>query len=326
VPNSQNIARRNFLVGTTMGIASASIFAAEYPTHPVKIVVPWPAGGGGDVVVRLIVPAVSELLGQSIVVENRPGASGSIGSALVSRASPDGYTLLFANADSHSIAPHVLKGARYDPDGQFVAIAPIGQFPFGLVVNPRLPANNLKEFISFAKSSRPPITFGTWGIGSSGHILCEMLKSAASIDLLHVPYQGTAPLVTALLSGEVAASLLPLPLVEQHVRSGGFRLLAVTTPQRIDAFASTPTFSEEGLQLGLAAWTGIVGPAGIPPSILGRLRTVFGEAMKGEQVQQALRKLFVVPDARSGQEFGEFIRESNHEWGRAIAKAKIAPQ
>jgi tripartite-type tricarboxylate transporter receptor subunit TctC len=323
---ASTIRRRSILAAAAGTLAVPSLRAAAFPDKTIKVIMPWPAGGGGDVVTRIILPFVSERLGQAFVVENRPGASGSIGSAVLARSAADGYTLGLASADSHSIAPHVLKGVPYNGVSDFTAIAPIGQFPFGLVVNPKLPIQNVPQFVAYAKAAAQPLSFGTWGVGSSGHVLGEVLKASAGIKLLHVPYQGAPPLVTALISNEVNCSLVPLPVVEQHVKSGSFRLLAVCTPRRISAFAGVPTLDEAGINLGLSTWIGIVGPAKMPADVVAKLRTAFSPALRDEKVVDQIKKLHVVPDFRSGEEFAQFLKDENDRWARAIAAAHILPQ
>ena len=320
------ISRRSILGVAAATLALPSLRAATYPDKAIKVIVPWPPGGGGDIVARLVLPSVSERLGQSFVVENRPGASGSIGSAVAARSAADGYTLVLASADSHSIAPHVLNGVTYNGAKDFTAIAPIGQFPFGFVVSSKLPVQNIEQFVSYAKAAAKPLAFGSWGVGSSAHVLMEVLKAKTGIQLLHVPYQGTSPITTALISNEIDCALLTMPVVEPHFKAGSFRLLAVSTPSRIGAFASVPTLDESGIKLGLSTWVGIVGPANMPADVVSKLRTAFASGLRTDSVQDQLKKLHVVPDLRSSDEFAVFLKDEDEAWGKAIAAANISPQ
>lgn len=298
------------------------VSAADFPTKPLRIIVPWPAGGGGDVVVRLMAPAISERLNTPVVVENRPGATGTIGSAAAARSPADGYTLVYGTADSNSIMPHLLKNVGYDRK-TFAAVAPIGFFPYALAVHPSVSANNLQEFVQLAKNSRESLTFGSWGVGSSGQVLGESVKAAAGIEMLHVPYQGTAPLLNALVGGQIKAAMLPMPLVEQYAKAGNIRLLGVVASDRLPGFPQLRTLKEQGVNVDLNTWVGFLAPAQVPSDVLALLHKAIQEAARSPQIAERLRQLQVVPQSMNQVEYQSFLDSEYDRWGGVVQQARI---
>ena len=209
---------------------------AEFPDKPVRIVVPWPAGGGSDVVARLIAGPLGEQLKQSVVIDNRPGANGAIGSEVVARSRPDGYTLVWVTADTHAMNPHVYPKLAYDPRTDFAAVGIVGYFPYALVVNPTFPASNVAEFVAQAKQRPGQVTFASWGVGGSAHVAMEMFRAQAQFDVLHVPYQGAAPAVQAVVGGQVDSMIVPMreQLVKMNVDPA-----PPQTPQQFQAFIAS---------------------------------------------------------------------------------------
>lgn len=320
--------RRHFCVvlGATLASAGTLHASEPFPNKPLRIVVPWPAGGGGDVVTRVIAAEMSVRLKSPVIVENRAGATGMIGSTLVAKSPPDGYTLMFGAADTHSINPHLVKNLAYDGRRGFTAVAPIGFFPYALAAHPSLPVSTAKEFVQFARTSREPIDYGSWAVGSSGQVLAELLKVVAGIKMLHVPFQGTAPLLTALVGGQIKAAILPIPLVEQYAKAGTINLLAVTTQERLGGFPAVPTLREQGLNVDLNTWVGIMGPAQIHPDVLARLHRVISESIASPQVAERLRQLQVAPQPMSQPDYQAFIDSEYDRWGRVIQQAQISLQ
>ncbi len=320
--------RRHLLAGaaaSTLGSIALPALAQSgaYPNRPIKVIVPWPAGGGGDIVVRLLAPGMSTRLGQPLVIENRPGVVGTIGSGVVAKSPADGYTIAYGSADSHSIAPHLYKRLAYDAQRDFTAIAPIGFTPLALVVHPSLPAKNLAEFVQLAKSAKEKLTYGSWGVGGSGQITVEALKSAAQIDLLHVPYQGTAPLMQAQLSNQVMASIQPVPVVEQHMRSGAVRAIAIAARARLPGYPDVPTLREVGIPVDMGPWFGFVAPAGVPADIVARLHDAADATMGDANVVDAMAKMFVVAERSPQPAYQSFVNAEYDRWGSYIKTAKI---
>lgn len=319
--------RRRFIA--SMGAMATLPWAAHaqapaFPNRPIKVIVPWPAGGGGDVAVRTITPFMSNRLGQPVVVENRVGAIGTIGSGVAAKSPPDGYTLVYGAADSHSIAPHLLQQVPFDALKDFVAIAPIGFTPLALVVHPTVAARTFNEFVQLARSSNPSLSYGSWGVGGSGQITVEAIKGSARIDLLHVPFQGTAPLMQGQLSGQIAASILPIPVVDAHVKSGAVRVLAVVARERLPGYSDVPTVKELGIPIDMGPWFGFLAPAGVPSDIVARLHSVIDEALGDPQVTEPLRRSSVVIERMPPAAYQQFYRSEYERWGRYIKDAKIS--
>lgn len=317
--------RRRFTAAVTVGIAlaSTSSYAADFPSKPIKIIVPWPAGGTGDAVVRVLAPAISERLNTPVVVENRAGATGTIGSSLAAKSAADGYTLVYGSADSNSIMPNLKKSVGYDGKKGFTAIAPIGFFPFVLAVHPSVSATNVKELVQIARTSSETIAFGSWGVGSSGQVFIESIKAAVGINLLHVPYQGTGPLLTALIGGQVKGAVLPLQLADQYAKSGVIRLLGVATPERVATYPSLPTLREQGVRVDLTTWVGFLAPSQVPADIVSRLHRAIEEASASPSIAERLRELHVVPQRMAQRDYQAFVEAEYDRWGKVIQQARM---
>ena len=294
-----------------------------YPNKPIKIIVPWAAGGGGDVLVRMAAPGLQQRLGQPIVVENKPGAIGTIGSLAAARSPADGYTLLYGSADSHSIAPQVLKQAPYDAKKDFVAVAPIGFPPIALVVHASHPAKTFEQFLKMAREAKQPLTYGSWGPGGSGHITGEALKQAAKIDLLHIPYNGTAPLLQAELANQVDCAINTLPVVEPHIRSGVLRVLAIVAKQRLQEFPDVPILKEIGIAIEIGGWIGFLAPAGVPPDILAKLHDAIEATLREPAYVEQMKKMTMVPDYQDQRSYQAFYLSEFDRWGQYVRNAKI---
>ena len=325
---SPSITRRAALgaIGAGMlGAAAGPILAqtGPYPNKPIKIIVPWAAGGGGDVLVRMAAPGLQQRLGQPIVVENKPGAIGTIGSLAAARSPADGYTLLYGSADSHSIAPQVLKQAPYDARKDFVAVAPIGFPPIALVVHASHPTKTFEQFLKMAREAKQPLTYGSWGPGGSGHITGEALKQAAKIDLLHIPYNGTAPLLQAELANQVDCAINTLPVVEPHIRSGMLRVLAIVAKQRLPEFPDVPILKEIGIGIEIGGWIGFLAPAGVPPDILAKLHDAIVATLREPAYVEQMKKMTMVPDYQDQRSYQAFYLSEFDRWGQYVRNAKI---
>lgn len=325
---SMFLSRRMLIAGavaTALGGASAiaQAQASAYPSKPIKIIMPWAAGGGGDMLVRAMVPAISAKLGQTIIVENRPGAIGTIGSQAAARSPADGYTLVYGAADSHSIAPHILKQKPYDSLKDFTAVAPIGFTPLALTVHASHPAKTFEEFVEMARKASKPMTFGSWGQGSSGQITVEAIKQVAKIDLLHVPYNGTAPLIQAQLGQQMDAAILPIPVAEQHARAGTIRMLALASKQRMADFKDVPTLRERGVAVDMGPWLGFLAPAGTPADIVAKIHAAIDASQDDPAVVATMKRMAMVPERMAPSAYQAFYNAEYERWGTYIRNANL---
>ena len=296
---------------------------SEYPERPVHLVVPFAPGGNVDVVARVIAQALGESLGKAVVVDNKPGANAMIGAEYVARSANDGYTLLLATAETQAINPSIYKTIRYDPVNDFVAIGTIDRFPFSLVVNPKLPSDTLAQFVQYARANPGRLTYASWGIGSSSQIAFEQFKQAAGIDLLHVPYNGASPAITAISSGQVDAFIVPLSVAVPQAKGGRVRLLGVTTDKRAGAAPEVPTLVEQGFPVVIGGWHAIVAPAGTSNAIVDRLNGAIQQVLQLKTVRDTLEKQGLSPAPSSRVETEQMLRAEARQWGDAARKAGI---
>jgi len=305
--------------------AASALAQSGYPSRPVRIVVPSPPAGGTDIIARVLAQHFSRL-GQQFIVENRPGAGNMIGIESVARAPADGYTLLMVPS-TLALNSVLYKKVSYDPIRDFAPITLAATAPNVLIVNPSVPARNVGEFIALAKSKPGQMTYGTPGIGTSPHMSMELLKSMAGIDLRHIPYRGTAPALTDIISGQIDAMFSNALTARPQVESGKVRALAVSGPRRIEAMPDVPPVAEAGMP-GYAAmqWYGLLAPAGTPAEILALLQT---EAVKGLHTQEMREKLATdgaEPVGTSTAEFAAFIASELDKWTKVARSAGIEPQ
>ena len=261
-------------------IACASVTQAQekYPSKPIRLIVAFPAGGSTDIVARLVGQRLGERLGQQVIIDNRGGAGGTIGTEIAARANPDGYTLTMGTTSTHVIAPAAYAKLKYDPIKDFAPITLVASTPYLLVLNPGVKATNLKEFIALAKSQPGKLNFASAGAGSTTHLAMEMLKSAAGMDIVHVPYNGNGPAGTAVLGGQVQALFGSMPAVLPHAKSGKVRPIAVGTAKRSPALPDVPTVAESGYPgFEVSLWLGFFAPRATPIAIVNRLH---GELVK----------------------------------------------
>jgi tripartite-type tricarboxylate transporter receptor subunit TctC len=285
---------------------------------------PWAAGGGGDVLVRAMTSALAQRLGQPVVVDNRPGAIGTIGSQAAARSAADGYTLVYGTADSHSIAPHILKSIPYDSRKEFTAVAPIGFTPLALIVHSSHPAKSFSQFLQMAKQAKQALTYGSWGQGSSGQITMEALKQKAKVDLLHAPYNGTAPLMQGALANQLDCAIVPVLVADQHVKAGSVRMLAVTARERLTAFPDVPLMKEVGVEIDMGPWLGFLAPAGTPSDVVEKLNGAITASIAEPQVAEVMKKMTMVIDKMSSAEYQKFVNSEFDRWGAYIRTAGIS--
>jgi tripartite-type tricarboxylate transporter receptor subunit TctC len=315
---------RTALLAAALAIgAPAPGIAAEYPVKPVKLVISYPPGGGMDVLARIVAAPLGERLKQPVVVDNRPGASGMIGADFVAKSAPDGYTLILAPADTHSIAPHVYTNIRYDARRDFEPVGFIGNFPIALVVNPGIQASSVGDFVKMVKERPGKMTFASWGIGSSSHVAMEVLMQGAGLKMLHVPYTGAAPAVTAVIGGQVDSMMVTLPTAEPHHLTSKIRILGVTQTQRPPG---APTYSKEGMPADVVLWGGVLAPAKTPRDFVVLLNREIKAMMNDPAVRASIAKAGLEPAETVGSpaQFKAFLDQQYDAWGRTIRAANIA--
>lgn len=301
-----------------MAVAFAQ--APAYPAKPVRIVVPYPAGGTTDIIARLAAAQLSERLRQPFVVENRAGASGAIGSVAVAQAAADGYTLVMGTASSHGINSALQKNLPYDAVKDFAPVTVVASTPNIIVVHPSVPARTLGELLALAKARPGQINFGSTSPGGSPHMSAELFKMMAGVDMTHVPYKGASPMLTDLMGGQIQAGFDNLPSTIAFVRSGKLRALAVTTAQRWPGAADIPTVAESVPGYEVSGWFGLLAPAGTPKAVLDTLQTAVAQAVRDPEVTRQLRNLGAEPVASRPEVFAQQIRSDVDKW-RGVVKA-----
>jgi tripartite-type tricarboxylate transporter receptor subunit TctC len=322
------------ILAVAIGLCGAARVSAQalppqaWPTHPIKIVVPYPAGGPTDVLARLVADRLSPLLGQSIIVENRPGgAGGTVGAKVVSSAEPDGYTLLISQVGALTISPSIYQGPDADVSKSFAPVALVAVSPQILAVTPSLPVSSVAELIAYAKASPGKVNFGSAGVGSQPHVLGELLKLVADIKLTHIPYRGSAPAITDLLGGQIQMMFDTPVVFLSHIQAGRLRPLAITSPARSPQLPDVPTMIESGLpRLQANLWSGLLAPAGTPAAVVARLNAAFNAAMNTPETRASLQKLGAAPNAMSPEEFARFLAAETRRWSTVVAEAGIKPE
>src|SRR5262245_27423843 len=292
--------------------------AQDYPRKPVRMIIPYPPGGPTDILGRIVAQNLTEKLGQQVVVENKPGASGMIGADLVAKAPPDGYTLL-ANASIHVINPSLYKNPSYDAIKDFTPVSLIAEVPLVLVVAPELPVKSVKDLIALAKSSSGKLNFASSGNAAAPHLAGEAFKIATGVDMQHVPYKGSGPALTDLMGGQVQLMFDSLPSSISHVKSGKLRAIAVTTAKRSSALPSVPTIAESGVPgFDISTWYGIWAPAGTPKEIVGKLSGEIAKIVKVPDVRERLAGLGAEPVGNSPDEFAAYCRSELAKWAKIV--------
>lgn len=298
--------------------------AQDYPSKNISIVVPFAVGGGTDVVARLIAERLRQDLNQTVIVDNRPGVGGTLGSQNVTRAASDGYTLLVGTVATHAIAPGLYRRLAYDAVKDFAPIALLANAPNILVVHPSLPAGSVKELIALAKAKPGQLNYGSAGVGSPAHLAGELFKAMAGVDMVHVPYRGGALAVTDLLSGRLSVMFAGPAETLEHVRAGTLRALAVTTPQTSPLTPDLPTVSEAGVPgFGLELWIGAFAPAGTPKEIVARLNASMVRALKDPPLRDRMIALGLEPIGTSPEEFAGFVKAEADKWTKLVAEFGI---
>jgi len=300
---------------------------AQYPVKPVRLIVPYPPGGGNDTLARIFGQKLTEALGQQIVVENRPGAGTIIGTASVARAAPDGYTLLLSSIATHAFSPFLYAKPGYDPIKDFAPVTLLVIAPTVLVVNPALPVGSLKELIALAKRRPGQLEFASAGTGSSAHMLGETFKSLAKIDIVQVPYKGGAPAIIGTISGEAQMMADPAASVLPHVKSGRLRALAVARASRLPDLPAVPTFAEAGMpEYTASAWYSVHAPAKTPHDIVARLNRELVRIVNLPDIRDKLKDLGSDGVGNSPEAFGQFVLVEHAKYGKLIKEMGVKPE
>jgi tripartite-type tricarboxylate transporter receptor subunit TctC len=317
------LTRREAMAGGAWGLAllaSPATAQAAYPSRTIKMIVPYPAGGTTDFLGRLVAEQLKSGLGATVIVENKPGAGTTLGAEQVARSEPDGYTLLMATSTTLAINKTLYKKLPYDPVKDFTPIALLAGVPFALIINPMLPAKTLAEFIAYAKSKPGELAYGSAGNGSPQHLGAEMLRTAAGLDIRHVPYRGSVPAMLDVIAGHIPFMIVDLQPALQQIREGKVRVLGVTTPKRVAAAPDIPTLAEAGLPgFELVAWQGVVAPAGVPRGIVDQLAAQIARLVSDPATRDKLTALALEPLTGSTPDsFAAYIKTEVDRWAVVV--------
>ena len=312
-----NQARKIALAGLLLASAHGAL--AQYPTKPVRLVVPFPAGESVDATARLVGQSWSAALGQQILVDNRGGAGGTIGSEAVAKSAPDGYTLLWGNVGPLAIGPGLYKKLGYEVAKDFEPVSLVATLPFVLFASPVLPANSVTELVAYAKSHPGEINFGSTGVGSGLHLIAELFKSVAGIQIVHVPYKGVAQALPEMMSGKVQIAFNTIPAFLPHVKAGRLKALAITAPVRSPLLPDVPATPEVGLAaVQGGSWHAVVAPAGTPRAIIERLNQTLVATVAASELRTQLTNQGAQPVGSSPEELRKFMQAEAEKWGRVI--------
>jgi tripartite-type tricarboxylate transporter receptor subunit TctC len=304
-------------------LAAGGAAAQEYPTKPIRFIVPYPPAGGTDIVARILNEPLTAALGQPIVIDNRGGAAGNIGTDIVAKAAPDGYTILFT-LSSHTINPKLYSNLPFDVEKDFVPISLAATLPQILVANPSLPANNVRELIALAKAQPGKLNYASVGTGSPAHIAGELFKLKTGVDIVHVPYKGGGPAIADTLGGQVQLAFVSIPAALQYVKAGRLRALAVTSDTRSLAAPDIPTLVESGVpDCVVNSWYGALAPTKTPPAIIAKLQAAFARVLAMPEVKEKLFLQGAEAAASTSEEFDRRIRAELKQWEYVIREAKI---
>lgn len=309
------------------GLACAQTWPLSYPVRPIRLIVPFPPGGGNDTVARSIAQEASPALGQSIVVDNRPGAGGIIGAQEAARAAPDGYTLFLGGVGSHAVNPNLHAKLPYDPVRDFAPITLVASAPSVLAVHPALPARNIREFAAYARANPGKLNYASNGNGSSSHMAALLYETSAGVKMTHVPYKGFGPALTDLMSGRVELMFNSIVAILPHIQAGKLRALAVTSKKRSSLLPDVPTLAESGWpEYEAGSWYGILAPAGTPPAVIERLHSEIVKSLKTAEVQKRLAGEGAEIIGSTPQEFASHIKAELARMGEAIRAGGIRPE
>lgn len=308
-----------------LGMPLAALAQVWPAAKPVRMVIPFPAGGATDIIGRAVAQRLSSALGQQVVVDNKPGAGGTIGADLVAKASPDGYTILMSTSSTHSIGPALNPKIPYDAFKDFVAVAHVANAPSVLVVGQSFPARSAKELIALLKANPGKYNFGSSGIGTYPHLSAEMFKwRAGGLFVVHIPYRGTGLVITDLVAGQIGFLMDSIVSAQSHIKDGKVRALAVSGTKRSSSLPDVPTFGEVGVSgMDFSNWFGVLVPAGTPGEIVQRLHREVNAAVASNEVAELLRRSGADPAGGTSEQFAKIIRDEHESWKAVIQRANI---
>ena len=314
---------RRTLLGLCLSltVAGAALADDKYPSKPVTVIVPQAAGGANDAIARVVAQKLTELLGQSFIVENRTGAGGNVGTVAAARARPDGYTIMLTADSSMVINPSLYKSTGFDPIKDFEPVGTVATAGYVLVANPAFPAKNTGELVALAKQQPGKINIGSAGNGTLNHLIGEMLGKATGIDLVHVPYKGSAAAVTDLVAGQVQVSVQSLPSSIAFIRSGKIKVLGVVNPTRLPALPDSPTIGETIKGFGTTPWYGVFAPAGTPRSVINQLNAAIAKALESKDAQERLAGVGCEPYKSSPEQFAQLVRDDLPRWAKIVKES-----
>jgi tripartite-type tricarboxylate transporter receptor subunit TctC len=302
--------------------ASEGAPAQTYPDKPIRLVVPFPAGGTTDILARAVGQKLGEHLGQQVVVDNKPGAGGNIGSDIVAKSAPDGYTLVMGTVGTHAINASLYKKMPYDHIKDFVPVSLVALVPNILVAHPSVPVNSVKDLIAYAKANPGKLNFASSGNGTSIHLSGELFKTAAGVEMTHVPYKGSAPAVTDLLGGQVQLMFDNMPSALPHVKAGKLKALGVTTAKRFPAAPDIPTIAEAGVPgYEASSWFGVLAPAGTPKEIVNKLSSEIAKILQTPEIKERLLSQGAEPVGNTPDQFAAFIKAETAKWAKVVKES-----
>jgi len=314
------IGRRAFVAGSAALLAAGGKARAEdYPARPVTFIIPFPPGGSTTIVVRSVSDRLGEMLGQQVVIDNRGGAGGTVGTKALAKSEPDGYTIGLGYSGTLAIGPNLYSNPGYDPRKDFAAVGRIATAPNTLVVHPSFPAKNVAELVAYAKANPGKVNYGSAGVGTVSHICGEYFANAAGIKLVHVPYKGTGPALIDLIGGHIPVAFAPIPATYENSKKGVMRMLAVTSAQRSTLAPEIPTIAEQGVP-GFEAVLryGVIAPAGTPAPIIARLNKALNDALAGDDIRKRLALEGAEPLPSTPAEYTADIDREEREWGKVV--------
>jgi tripartite-type tricarboxylate transporter receptor subunit TctC len=318
---------KTMVLALVLGLASGPLAAQGWPSKPVRLMVPFPPGGSTDIVARIVAQKLSAQLGQPLVIENRGGAGGSLGTAVVAKAPADGYTLVVATTSTHVVAPVVYPKLDYDAVKDFAPISLIAVTPYLLVVNPAVPAKSVKELVQLMRSQPGRLNYASAGVGSTTHLAMEMLKAASGTFTVHIPYNGNGPAGTAVVAGQVEALFGSMPALLPQAKSGRVRALAVGTPRRSPSMPEVPTVAESGYPgFDASLWLALMAPAGTPAGVIERLNKETVSALAAAETKEALDKAGAEAITSSPAELAALVRDGLAKYGPVVRAAGVKPE